>query len=55
MEELKSNPRMGRPLRVDKGIYYLRVGTYRIFYHIDTSRKIIYLLDVRHRRAAYRR
>jgi mRNA interferase RelE/StbE len=36
-----------------KGLCRLRVGDYRIFYHLDHRHAAIYVIAVRHRREAY--
>ncbi|RLI39069.1 type II toxin-antitoxin system RelE/ParE family toxin [Candidatus Bathyarchaeota archaeon] len=54
VRELADNPYIGRRLAT-RPVWYIRVGDYRVFYHIDEERKLITLIDVAHRRAAYRR
>ncbi|MCW3982752.1 MAG: type II toxin-antitoxin system RelE/ParE family toxin [Candidatus Bathyarchaeota archaeon] len=49
---LKTDPFIGKPLRGDwKGIYSLRIGTYRILY--TTKKTEIHLLYVGHRKNIY--
>ena len=49
IEILKSNPHAGKPLRGDwKGVYSLRITTYRVLYQIIDNTVII-LLAVGHR------
>lgn len=54
---LASNPRrVGAPLRKPfEGQWRARRGSYRIRYRIDTATETIFVLDVEHRRDAYRR
>jgi mRNA-degrading endonuclease RelE of RelBE toxin-antitoxin system len=53
---LADNPhRVGSPLRDPfEGQYRARRGEYRVRYRIDDDQKIAYVLDVDHRRDAYR-
>ncbi len=52
---LKTNPFLGKPLKDRlKGKFSLRVGVYRIIYFIEKQEVIIYILDIAHRREAYR-
>lgn len=47
--------RVGAPLREPfKGQWRARRGEYRVRYRIDSAAHIIYVLDVDHRRDAYR-
>ncbi len=59
--ELSSGPfartprRVGTPLRAPfEGLWRARRGQYRIRYRIDESRRVVVVLDVDHRRDAYR-
>lgn len=54
---LTSNPRrVGAPLRAPfDGHWRARRGTYRIRFRIDEEKHIVYVLDIEHRRDAYRR
>lgn len=55
LEALKANPLSGKPLNHKlKGKYSLRVGVYRIIYSIEKHEITIYILDIAHRREAYR-
>jgi mRNA interferase RelE/StbE len=49
--------RLGKPLGAElAGIYSARLGPdYRVLYEIDEARRIVIVLDIRHRSAAYRR
>jgi mRNA-degrading endonuclease RelE of RelBE toxin-antitoxin system len=53
---LAQNPqRVGAPLRKPfEGQWRARRGTYRIRYRLDEATRTIYVLDVEHRRDAYR-
>lgn len=47
--------RVGAPLRTPfEGQYRARRGEYRVRYRIDDIQKVVYVLDVDHRRDAYR-
>jgi mRNA interferase RelE/StbE len=47
--------RVGAPLRKPfEGQWRARRGTYRIRYRIDEAARVVYVLDVEHRRDAYR-
>ena len=53
---LADNPqRVGAPLRAPfEGQHRARRGEYRVRYRIDDDKKIVFVLDVDHRRDAYR-
>lgn len=53
---LADNPRrVGSPLQAPfEGQYRARRGEYRVRYRIDDDQKIVYVLDIDHRRDAYR-
>lgn len=53
---LAENPhRVGKPLRVPlEGRYSARRGEFRVIYRIQEARVIVEVLDIRHRRDAYR-
>jgi len=53
---LLDNPhRMGKQLRAPlQGRHAARRGTYRVIYRIDDERRTVTVLDVAHRRDAYR-
>ena len=48
--------RVGKPLGYElAGIYSARLGrVWRVLYEIDETRKVVVVLDIRHRSAAYR-
>jgi len=54
---LENNPVPGNslPLKHPLSGYRLRVGNWRIFYHLDHTGRKIRVYAVRHRREAYRR
>ncbi|HAV10588.1 MAG TPA: type II toxin-antitoxin system mRNA interferase toxin, RelE/StbE family [Dehalococcoidia bacterium] len=55
---LRNNPFFGPNIKRLKGelssIYRYRIGDYRLFYTIDSEMKIVFILDVAHRKDAYR-
>jgi mRNA-degrading endonuclease RelE of RelBE toxin-antitoxin system len=53
---LRHNPRrVGAPLRAPfEGLWRARRGEYRVRYEIDEAHRIVRVLDVEHRRDAYR-
>ena len=53
VKELANNPYIGRKM-ITRPIWYIRIGDYRVFYHINEERKVVTLIDVVHRRVAYR-
>ena len=53
IEELKTDPYAGRKM-ITKPLLYIRVGDYRVFYYVDEENERVILVDVVHRRAAYR-
>ena len=54
IEYLSENPKEGRPLVGNhKGEFSLRVGSYRIVYELDTTKHIVYILTVKHRKHVY--
>ena len=56
---LRTNPYVGPNIKRLKGnlsaIYRYRMGDYRIFYTIDSTEKLVFMLDIVHRRDAYRK
>jgi len=60
--EFITGPLLANPQRVAKplgdelaGIYSARLGrVWRVLYEIDETRKVVIVLDIRHRSAAYR-
>ncbi len=56
IDSLSRKPMMGKPLRGQwKGHRSLRVGDYRIIYKVDTVKREILIINVRHRREVYDR
>ena len=54
--ELADDPYAGKMLRGElSGLFSLRVGDYRIIYWIDEKEGTVWLVDVGHRKRAYRR
>jgi len=53
---LRDNPRrVGAPLRKPfAGLWRARRGEYRIRYEIDDDRRVVQIVDIDHRRSAYR-
>ena len=53
---LAGNPhRVGAPLRAPfEGHWRARRGEYRVRYRIDDDQRVVYVLDIDHRRDAYR-
>ena len=55
---LKSNPFFGPNIKRLKGNYseYLRyrIGNYRLFYKIDIEKIILFIIDIAHRKNAYK-
>jgi mRNA interferase RelE/StbE len=47
-------PKGARSLRGSEDLWRVRVGDYRIIYHIDDQQRVIDIVRVRHRREAYR-
>ena len=43
-----------KKLKSFKARYRLRVGDYRVIFHIDDSQKLVIILKISHRRDAYR-
>ena len=56
VESLRNNPfpRGVRKITGTERFFRIRVGDYRIIYHVDEESKIITIYHVRHRREAYR-
>ena len=55
LTRLAQNPQIGRPLGGElKGKWKLRFSRYRIIYEIENKKLIIYVMEVVHRKDAYR-
>lgn len=56
--KLRSNPFFGTNIKRLKGelssIFRYRIGNYRIFYTINLEKKLVFILDIAHRKDAYR-
>ena len=56
--QLKKEPHFGPNIARMKAFkpstWRFRVGTYRLFYHIDEAKKIVFLDSIKHRKEAYR-
>ena len=56
---LRTNPYFGPNIKRLKGnlgsIHRYRMGDYRLFYTIDSTKKLVFVLDIVHRRDAYRK
>jgi mRNA interferase RelE/StbE len=53
IELLERKPEAGHLLRGRlRGLWSLRVGTYRIIYRVDDDQRVVRVLDVRHRSVA---
>lgn len=57
VESLADNPRPPhhRKVKGAQRLYRIRVGDYRVIYHLDAQAKIITIYYIRHRKDAYRR
>ena len=55
---LRSNPYYGPNIKRLRGelsaVFRYRIGDYRLFYSIDTQRNTVFVLDLVHRKDAYR-
>jgi len=55
---IKRNPHFGPNIKRLKGdyseFYRYRIGDYRLFYTVQESEIIIYIIDIAHRKDAYR-
>jgi mRNA interferase RelE/StbE len=56
IESLARNPRPRgcKKLSGGQNLWRIRLGNYRVLYHIDDSAKTVDIVAVRHRREAYR-
>jgi mRNA interferase RelE/StbE len=56
--QLRSNPYFGTNIKKLKGefegIYRYRIGNYRLFYLIDEQQVIVFVVDFKHRKDAYK-
>ncbi len=55
---LRAGPFFGPNIKRLKGefrsIYRYRIGDYRVFYMVDSQKKMVFILDITHRKDAYR-
>lgn len=56
LNSLRTTPRPKGCVKLQgmKGTYRIRIGDYRILYHIDDADQLITILRIKHRREAYR-
>lgn len=54
-EEISKDPRGTDSKKLDEGTYRVRVGDYRIVYHVTDSDHKVVVTKIRHRREVYRR
>lgn len=55
LRKLAHNPKHGEPLKDElKGLWKLRFSRYRIIYQIIEFKLIIQVLDIKHRKDAYK-
>lgn len=56
--QLRNNPYFGANIKKLKGefegFYRYRIGSYRLFYLIDEKKVLIFVIDLKHRKDAYR-
>jgi mRNA interferase RelE/StbE len=56
--QLRSNPYFGANIKKLKGefewFYRYRIGNYRLFYLIDDKKVIVFVIDLKHRKDAYK-
>ncbi len=53
-DEIGKDPRGPDSRKLDEGIYRVRVGDYRIVYHVNDAERKVVITRVRHRREVYR-
>ena len=54
-EEISKDPRGTDSKKLDEAAYRVRVGDYRIVYHVNDSDRKVVVTRIRHRREVYRR
>ncbi|MEK6705005.1 MAG: type II toxin-antitoxin system RelE/ParE family toxin [Bdellovibrionota bacterium] len=56
--KLRNNPYFGPNIKRLKGelsfLFRYRIGDYRLFYTIDSEKNLVFILDIKHRKDAYR-
>ena len=54
-DEIRKDPRGMDSKRLDDATYRVRVGDYRIVYHVNDAEHTVLVTRIRHRREVYRR
>ena len=54
-DEISKDPRGTDSKKLDDAIYRVRVGDYRIVYHVNDAKRIVLVTRIRHRREVHRR
>ena len=54
-DEISKNPRGRDSKKLDEATYRVRVGDYRIVYHVNDAERKVVVTRIRHRREVYRR
>ena len=54
-DEIGKDPRGTDSKKLDEATYRVRVGDYRIVYHVDDAERKVVVTRIRHRRDVYRR
>ena len=54
-EEISKDPRGTDSKKLDDATYRVRVGDYRIVYHVNDTERSVLVTRIRHRREVYRR
>ena len=54
-DEISRDPRGMDSKKLDEATYRVRVGDYRIVYHVSDSERRVVVTRIRHRREVYRR
>ena len=55
LEEISKDPRGTDSKKLDEATYRVRVGEYRIVYHVNDRERKVVVTRIRHRREIYRR
>jgi mRNA interferase RelE/StbE len=55
LDSISNDPRGPDSKKLDDLTYRVRVGDYRIVYHVDDAKKTVIVTRIRHRREVYRR
>jgi mRNA interferase RelE/StbE len=51
---LEPRPRGTKKIKGERGLWRIRIGNYRVIYHIDTKANIVDIITIRHRQDAYK-